>query len=368
MADDTFLAADMTKDDDVQDAVVVEDEVPAAAADPEDDSRPEDYDDEMFEWEDEELKLARIFRPYTPPKQNQNVPLVITKAEIVVGQYGTQVRVEADHLSEEFGDKPWPYSVYLSKVDDRRQDKIRYPLGTAFRATKILSPDGTKGKKQAPLKELVELLPGKEFISRVYFVDKEDKKGQVEIKAFWGEFGAICNGDGEHLKQQEKGTDKGKLLYFNPLTGSNKVEGDVFADEDDNPILDADENEVKFGDKNPLLGEDTGFGAVGKPILDLDEDHHEIIFTPSRREERLSDEFIMMPDLNIVIDGEELVVDYEYAISMMTPVKANTKVVATNLMTGEKKNARYGFDSVWVEDTAIDPGTLGNVEDAGMTG
>lgn len=373
MSDDTFAPKAGSDEDGVQDSVNMDktDQVPEEPdsyedAAPETDDDP--YADEVFEWEDEELALARMYRPYTPPKQNQHVPLVITSAKLDQGDYGLQLVIEADHLSDEFGDKPFPYRVYLSKKDDRNPNKIKYPMGTAFRATGVLTPDGTKGKKSVPYSELVPQLVGREFISRVYFVEKEDKKNSTEIETFWGEYGAVCNGDGEHLTEtNKKSTDFGKALYYNPITDNLKVEGDVFADADDNPILDQEDNEIVFGKPHPILNEDTGFGAVGTAIVDQDGDKYVVMKTTIQKQERLGTDFIAMPDLDIEIDGEPWTVAYESAIDMLPPIKANTKVTAFNKLTGVEVKARYGFDSVWVLDTPISAGEVADVEDAGFS-
>lgn len=363
MSDNTF-SPDMTSDsDDVQDAVVVED---AESQEPTEEEAA--LLGEMFEWEDDELTLARMFRPYTPPKPNQHVPLVITDAKLDDGDYGLQIIVEAEHRSEEFGDKPSPYRIWLSKVNDRNPNKTTYPMGAAFRATGVLTPDG-QGKKKALFSELVPQLIGKEFIGRVFFQDKPDNRNSSEVKAYWGKFGAVCNGDGEHLTEtNKKSTDFKKRLYFNPQTGSLRVEGDVFADDEGNPIVDPEGHEIVFGTDNPNLNEDTGFGVEGTPIKDLDDEHYEVVQTQMRSLERINEIFIPMPDRKIEALGRTWLVTYETITGVMPPVKTNAQVTAFDVETGETIHLRYGLDSVWVKDESIkDEDTVG-VEEAGFGG
>lgn len=386
MADDTFTS-------DITDAPAVEDAKPdetayqgepgetydgaahtsdSYAGEAEEEEDGEDWETEYFEWMDSDLVEAKVFRPYTPPLQNEYIPLVITKAELKdntqssfykKGDFPHQIFVEAEHLSGLYGDKPFPYSAYLSKKDDRNPKKVRTPMGTAFLATGVIVKDGDAGPKKRKLSEMVEELVGKEFISRVYFQERQAKTS-VEVEAYWGVHGTICNGDGEILKETDKkSTDFDKVLYFNPLSGVEKVTGDVFRDADDNPIMSNlvydeetetwtqgdEELEVTFGVNHPVLNEDMGFGKPGTRILDSDGDKVTVHQRTTKTYEKISDEFHPMPHNVITIDGVDYLVTYETIVNLMPPVKPNTKVIAYNPETGDEIIAKYNFDSTWSE-------------------
>lgn len=385
MADNTFT-------DDITDAAPAEDAKPdetayqgepgetyegsashtsdSYAGEGEEEDEGEDWDTEYFEWMDSDLVEAKVFHPYTPPLQNEYIPLVIVKSELKdnttssfykKGDFPHQVFVEAEHLSRLYGDKPFPYSAYLSKTDDRNPKKVRTPMGTAFLATGVIVKDGSTAPKKRKLSEMVEEMVGKEFISRVYFQDRQAKTS-VEVEAYWGLYGAICNGDNEILKESDKkSTEFGKVLYFNPLSNVEKVTGDVFCDADGDPIksnlyfdeqsetwLEGDEElEVTFGVNHPMLSEEMGFGKPGTRILDGDGDKVTVYQRTTKTYEKISDEFHPMPERLIVVDGRQLIAAYETVVKLLPPVKPNTKVIAYDPETGEDFLVKYNFDSTW---------------------
>ena len=394
MADNTFT-------DEITDSTcAVPDAPPAQTPEPEDSAPQTDPDDmladeeEFFEWLDSEVAEARVFRPYTPPPANTYVPLVVTACKPVdisdksffkEGDYRFQLDVEAEHLSGEWGDKTYPYRVFLSKVNDRNPKRRKTPMATAFLATGVIVKDNAAGAKKRPLQEMAEEMIGGEFISRVYYQDRQAKES-VPVDAYWGEFGTMTNGDGEILKETDKKSDAfGKVRYYNPLLGTENYTGDTFVDADENPITSnlvydedtkqwsegSEEIPVTFGVNHPLLTEDMGFGKPGTRIADLDGDNVTVYQRTTKTYECIDAEFHPMPDREITVDGETWYVTYETVVNLMPPIKpSSTVVTAIHGTTYEEAEFKYCFDGTWARqatsDAYADKGAA--PEDAGFVG